>query len=64
MIIASMSIQGMRKAKLELGESAMVMGLGSLGSFAVQLCSLSGAAPVIALDSHAHRLKLAGMIRP
>jgi threonine dehydrogenase-like Zn-dependent dehydrogenase len=58
-VIASMSIQGVRKAKLELGESAMAMGLGPLGIFAVQLCRLSGAAPVIAVDYNTHRLKLA-----
>ena len=59
MVIASMSLQGVRKARLELGESAMVMGLGLLGLFAVQLCRLSGAAPVIAVDYNEGRLRLA-----
>ena len=37
-IIAAMGLGGVRKLELELGESAMVMGLGLLGIFAVQFC--------------------------
>ena len=49
-IIASMSLGGVRKLEVELGESAMVMGQGILGVFATQLLALSGANPVIAVD--------------
>ena len=58
-IIASMGLGGVRKLELELGESAMVMGLGLLGIFAVQFCRLSGAYPVIAVDPNPQRRALA-----
>lgn len=45
-IIASMGLGGVRKLELELGESAMVMGLGLLGMFAVLRSDISnGGAP-------------------
>lgn len=58
-IIASMGLGGVRKLALELGESAMVMGLGLLGMFAIQFCRLSGANPVIAVDLNKDRRALA-----
>jgi len=58
-IIASMGLGGVRKLELELGESAMVMGLGLLGMFASQFCRLSGAYPVIAADLNPARRELA-----
>ena len=58
-IIASMGLGGVRKLELEFGESAMVMGLGLLGIFAVQFCRLSGAYPVIAADPNPERRALA-----
>lgn len=58
-IIASMGLGGVRKLEIELGESAMVMGLGILGIFAVQFCRLSGAYPVIAADLNPSRRELA-----
>ncbi|MBQ8849775.1 MAG: zinc-binding alcohol dehydrogenase [Clostridia bacterium] len=58
-IIASMGLGGVRKLELELGESAMVMGLGLLGIFALQFCRLSGAYPVIAADLNPARRELA-----
>lgn len=58
-IIASMGLGGVRKLELELGESAMVIGLGLLGIFSVQFCALSGANPVIAADLNPERRALA-----
>ncbi len=58
-ILASMGLGGVRKARLEVGESAMVMGLGLLGMFAVQFCRLNGAYPVIAADPNPKRRELA-----
>ena len=58
-IIASMGLGGVRKLELELGESAMVMGLGLLGMFAVQFLRLSGAYPIIAADLNPARRELA-----
>lgn len=58
-IIASMGLGGVRKLALELGESAMVMGLGLLGTFAVSFLRLSGADPLIAADPNPARRALA-----
>lgn len=57
--IACMGIQGVRKLRLELGESGMVIGLGLLGLFAVQAMRVSGASPVIAVDFSETRRALA-----
>ena len=58
-IMASMGLGGVRKLAIEVGESAMVMGLGLLGLFAVGFCRLSGACPVIAVDPNPERRSLA-----
>ena len=58
-IIASMGLGGVRKLEVELGESAMVMGLGLLGIFSVQFLRLSGANPLIAVDLNPERRELA-----
>ena len=58
-VIAAMGLGGVRKLELELGESAMVMGLGLLGIFALQFLRVSGAYPVIAADPNPDRRKLA-----
>lgn len=49
-MIASFPLAAIRKTHLETAESAVVMGLGILGVFAVQLCRAAGAMPVIAVD--------------
>jgi 2-desacetyl-2-hydroxyethyl bacteriochlorophyllide A dehydrogenase len=48
--IASFSFLGVRKLKIQLGESAMIVGMGILGAFAVQIAGLSGAIPVMVSD--------------
>jgi len=48
--IGTFPIAALRKTKLEIGESFMVMGLGILGLMSVQLAKAAGAAPVIAVD--------------
>lgn len=58
-VIASMGLGGVRKLEIELGESAMVMGQGLLGIFAMQFLRLSGANPVIAADLNPQRRELA-----
>ena len=50
MFIASFSLSGARKLRIQAGESAAVMGLGVLGMYAVQFCAAMGATPVIAVD--------------
>ena len=48
--IATFPLAAIRKCRLEIGESAIVMGMGVLGMFAVQLLKIAGAAPIIAVD--------------
>jgi len=48
-----------RKLRLELGESAMVIGLGILGMFATQFEAINGAVPVIVSDFDPRRRELA-----
>lgn len=58
-VVGSMGVQGARKTKLQLGETGMVTGLGILGMFAVQSMAHMGALPLIAVDYHADRRKIA-----
>ena len=48
--IATFPLAAIRKCRLELGESAIVMGMGMLGIIALQLLKAAGAVPVIAVD--------------
>jgi len=48
--IATFPLAAIRKCRLEMGESAIVMGLGMLGIMALQLLRAAGAAPIIAVD--------------
>lgn len=48
--IATFPLAAIRKCRLELGEAALIMGLGVLGMMAIQQLRLSGAAPIIAAD--------------
>lgn len=51
--IATFPLAAIRKCRLEIGESAIVMGMGILGTIAVTLLKTAGAAPVIAVDPDA-----------
>lgn len=53
--IATFPLGAIRKTRLEMGESAMVMGLGILGLLAIGLLRTAGAVPVIAVDPVAER---------
>ncbi len=48
--IATFPLAAIRKCRLEIGESAIVMGMGVLGLAAVRLLRAAGAAPIIAVD--------------
>ena len=48
--IATFPLAAIRKTNLEIGEPAMVMGLGILGLIAVSLLRAAGASPVVAVD--------------
>lgn len=58
-LIATFPLAAIRKTKLEIGESAIVMGLGILGIFAVQELKAAGAYPVIAIDPVEERREFA-----
>ena len=53
--IATFPLAAIRKTRLEMGESALVMGQGILGLFAVALLKAAGAAPIIAADPNPAR---------
>ncbi len=48
--IAVFPLAAMRKCRLEIGESTIVMGMGMLGIVALQLLRAAGAVPIIAVD--------------
>lgn len=57
--IATFPMAAIRKTRLEMGESAMVMGLGILGTIAVKLLRAAGAVPIIAADPNPKRREIA-----
>lgn len=58
-LISTFPLAAIRKTRLEIGESAMVMGLGILGIFAVQELRAAGAYPIIAVDPVRERREFA-----
>ncbi len=57
--MAAIALQGIRKARIELGEGVAVLGAGIIGLLAMQWARLNGAVPVLTLDVHDARLPLA-----
>jgi len=57
--ISTFALAAIRKTRLEIGESALVMGLGILGMTAVKLLRAAGATPIIAADPNPKRRELA-----
>ena len=57
--LATIALQGVRKAAIELGERVSVMGQGTIGNLAMQQAKLSGGLPVTAIDLLDHRLEVA-----
>ena len=53
--ISTFPLAAIRKCHLEIGESAIVMGLGILGMMAVKLLRTAGASPIIAVDPVAEK---------
>ena len=56
--LGSISLQAVRKAHIEIGESVLVLGQGLIGNLALQLAKLSGGMPLIAVDMFDYRLKI------
>lgn len=57
--IATFSLGGLRKTAPEIGESAIVFGLGILGIYAVQFAKAAGLVPIIAVDPIQERREMA-----
>ena len=57
--LGAVALYGIRKVKIEFGESVLVIGAGIVGQLAVQLARLSGSFLVIVADLFEKRLQLA-----
>ena len=55
--LTAISMQAVRKARVELGESVLVVGQGLVGNLALQLARLQGGYPVIGADLAEERLE-------
>lgn len=60
--ISTFPMAAIRKCRLEIGESALVMGQGVLGMIAVKLLRAAGAVPIIAVDPIAEKREQALII--
>ena len=60
--LTSIAMQGVRKARIELGEPVAVIGCGPVGLLAAQLARLNGGLPVVSIDKDARRLEFAEML--
>ncbi len=55
-------VRAARKARIEMGQSVVVLGAGPIGNLHIQLMRLMGAMPVIAVELSAARAELAGRV--
>lgn len=60
--LGAIALQGVRKARIELGETTLVLGQGLVGLLALQLARVSGAVPAIAADLTDSRLNVSKCI--
>jgi 2-desacetyl-2-hydroxyethyl bacteriochlorophyllide A dehydrogenase len=56
--LGTISLQAVRKAHIEIGESVIVLGQGLVGNLALQLARLSSGMPLIAVDMIDYRLRV------
>lgn len=61
-ILAQIALNGVRRAEVRMGESAVVFGLGVIGLMTAQLLRLDGARPVIGVDLSADRRRMAEQV--
>ncbi len=59
MPLGVVALQGVRKARIEVGEGVLVQGLGIIGQLALQYSQLNGGLPVVGLDRVENRLQIA-----
>ncbi len=60
--LLAIALQGLRKTRIELGESVLVVGAGLVGMLAMRLAQLSGGLPVVGVDLDRRRLALAKQV--
>ncbi|MFH1570955.1 MAG: zinc-binding alcohol dehydrogenase [Gemmatimonadota bacterium] len=60
LVMAAISMRGIRRGRVQLGEAVAIIGMGLVGQLALSLCRLSGAMPLIAIDLDQERLSRAG----
>ncbi len=60
--LASIAMQAVRKARIELGEPVAVIGCGLIGLMAMQLARLNGGLPVLSIDKDPRRLEFAAAL--
>lgn len=58
-VLGSVSLHGVRRAKVELGEFVVITGMGLVGQLALQLVAQTGCEILIALDLSNRRLEVA-----
>lgn len=61
--MGAIALQGVRKARIELGEPVVVIGAGLIGLLALQFAKLQGAAPAISVDRDERRLDFAQRVQ-
>ena len=59
MTMCAIGLHGVRVARIEIGESVAVLGVGPVGQLALSLAGMSGGYPVIAIDLDDFRLEKA-----
>jgi 2-desacetyl-2-hydroxyethyl bacteriochlorophyllide A dehydrogenase len=57
--LAATVLNGVRRARIEIGECVVIVGAGLLGQMAAQFCRLAGAFPLVMVDLAEGRLRLA-----
>ena len=57
--LASVALHALRRAKLEMGEQILIIGMGIIGQIAITLARMQGASKIIAMDLSDQRLELA-----
>ena len=57
--LATTGLHGVRRATVEYGDAVAVVGMGTMGQFAIQHARLAGATNTIAVDTDAWRLEVA-----
>lgn len=60
--LLAIALQGVRKARVELGEATVVFGCGLIGQCAMQIARLSGSTPVVGLDLNGWRREVAAHV--